>query len=277
MKQSRPRAASAASPINRLVEINENSPERTSQSARDVKRWARLERFRLTREIPKAEQAPFRALLFGHDKLVTADVEGRALPAIRRFHLDQARTTIRSETGNIVAGTITIPSQAAAFSLQITPELEAEIDRLAQGYVTAGMAAHEAADKLDRIKAQSERGKDALQDMFGSIIDGSISAKDAVKQLLLEIVKAQALRGIMSLPGMGGLASAVGGLLIPKYAAGGDHGGGLWIVGERGAELEATGPAQIWTAEKTRKMLNPDLGDCPHGRQIWAEMRNIAG
>ena len=200
MKQSRPRAASAASPINRLVEINENSPERTSQSARDVKRWARLERFRLTREIPKAEQAPFRALLFGHDKLVTADVEGRALPAIRRFHLDQARTTIRSETGNIVAGTITIPSQAAAFSLQITPELEAEIDRLAQGYVTAGMAAHEAADKLDRIKAQSERGKDALQDMFGSIIDGSISAKDAVKQLLLEIVKAQALRGIITHP-----------------------------------------------------------------------------
>ena len=33
------------------------------------------------------------------------------------------------------------------------------------------------------------------------------------------------------------------------------HGGGLRIVGERGPELEATGPARIWTADQTRTML----------------------
>lgn len=43
---------------------------------------------------------------------------------------------------------------------------------------------------------------------------------------------------------------------IPGYAAGGDFAGGLRIVGERGAEIEATGPARIWSADQTRQMLS---------------------
>ena len=44
-------------------------------------------------------------------------------------------------------------------------------------------------DKIEQIDEASERGKDALETMFGSIIDGSSSAKDAVRQLLAEIAK----------------------------------------------------------------------------------------
>lgn len=72
---------------------------------------------------------------------------------------------------------------------QITPELSAEIDQLAQSYVTAGLNAEQAAEKLDQIKGATERGKNALEDMFGSIIDGSASAKDAVASLLAEIAR----------------------------------------------------------------------------------------
>lgn len=142
----------------------------------------------------------------------------------------------------------------------LTPELRAEVDQLAEAYVTAGANAEEAADRLDKIRDQSEQGKQALSDLFGSVIDGSMSAKDAVANLLLEIVKIQALNSIMGIPGMGGIASTIGGLLTPKFAAGGFHDGGLRIVGERGPELEATGPSRIWTAEQTRKMLNPQQG-----------------
>lgn len=113
---------------------------------------------------------------------------------------------------------------------QITPELAAEIDRLAQGYVTAGLNAEEAADKMGRIKEQSERGKDALEDMFGSIIDSSMSAKEAVAQLLLEIAKTQMIKGIMALPGMGGLSKTIGGLLSfdgGGYTGNGSRTGGL--------------------------------------------------
>ncbi|MFV0303421.1 MAG: tape measure protein [Paracoccus sp. (in: a-proteobacteria)] len=140
---------------------------------------------------------------------------------------------------------------------EVTPELAAEIDALAQSYASAGMNAEDAADKMNQIEEQSGRGKDALSDMFGSIIDGSMSAKEAVGQLLLEIVKMQALNVIMNLPGMGQAGPFLGSLLTPAFADGGHHSGGLRIVGERGPELEATGPSRIWTAEQTRKMMVP--------------------
>lgn len=117
---------------------------------------------------------------------------------------------------------------------QITPELSAEIDQLAQSYVTAGLNAEQAAEKLDQIKGSTERGKNALEDMFGSIIDGSASAKDAVASLLAEIAKAQIMKGILGLPGMGGLSSAIGGLLS-------FDGGGFTGHGSRSGGIDGRG------------------------------------
>ncbi|RMC35358.1 tape measure protein [Paracoccus alkanivorans] len=148
---------------------------------------------------------------------------------------------------------------------EITPELEAEIDQLAESYMTAGMEAEEAADKMRQIEEQSQRGKDALAEMFGSIIDGSMSAKDAVLQLLAEIAKVQFMNAIMGIPGMGGLASGLGGLLTPRFAKGGMHSGGVRLVGEEGPEVEATGPARYWTASQ---MANAMQGTPqPSGKQ----------
>lgn len=109
---------------------------------------------------------------------------------------------------------------------QITPELTAQIDQLAQSYVIAGLDADEAAAKLERIKDQSERGKDALSNMFGSILDGSKTAQEAIADLLMEIAKAQLMKLIFQIPGMSGLSSGVGGL-TGGFAAGGytGHGG----------------------------------------------------
>lgn len=45
---------------------------------------------------------------------------------------------------------------------------------------------------------------------------------------------------------------------VPGFAEGGMHAGGLRIVGERGPEIEATGPSRIWTAEQTRQMVSPN-------------------
>ena len=137
----------------------------------------------------------------------------------------------------------------------ITPELSAEIDKLAEAYMTAGMEAEDAADRLDRIKEQSEAGKGALEDIFGAVLEGADSAKQAVARLLMEIAKIQLMKGIMSLPGMGAISGAIGRALIPGFASGGDHRGGLRIVGERGPELEATGPSRIWNADQTRNLL----------------------
>jgi hypothetical protein len=40
------------------------------------------------------------------------------------------------------------------------------------------------------------------------------------------------------------------------FASGGSHSGGLRLVGERGPELEVTGPSKIFSAEQTRRMLS---------------------
>lgn len=52
-----------------------------------------------------------------------------------------------------------------------------------------------------------------------------------------------------------GVTSAMTPYLPPGFASGGDHPGGLRIVGERGPELEATGPSRIFNAEQTASML----------------------
>lgn len=43
---------------------------------------------------------------------------------------------------------------------------------------------------------------------------------------------------------------------VPGYAAGGNFGGGLRLVGENGPELEVTGPSRIFDARTTAAMLN---------------------
>lgn len=45
-------------------------------------------------------------------------------------------------------------------------------------------------------------------------------------------------------------------LSLKRFAGGGDHWGGARLVGERGAELEATGPARYWSFDQTRSMLS---------------------
>ena len=48
---------------------------------------------------------------------------------------------------------------------------------------------------------------------------------------------------------------------IPAFAAGGFHSGGVRLVGERGPELEVTGPSRIYDSNQTRRMLRNDNSD----------------
>jgi hypothetical protein len=43
---------------------------------------------------------------------------------------------------------------------------------------------------------------------------------------------------------------------IPAFASGGDHTGGLRLVGENGPELESTGPSRIFNADQTKNLLS---------------------
>ncbi len=52
----------------------------------------------------------------------------------------------------------------------------------------------------------------------------------------------------------------------PVFADGGYHMGGLRLVGERGPELEMTGPSRIWSATDTSRILS----------QAWQPQRAVS-
>ena len=58
---------------------------------------------------------------------------------------------------------------------------------------------------------------------------------------------------------------------VPAYASGGDHLGGLRLVGENGPELEVTGPSRIYNANQTASMLNGGGGN----GELIAEVRQL--
>jgi len=62
----------------------------------------------------------------------------------------------------------------------------------------------------------------------------------------------------------------------PNFAAGGWHAGGLRLVGEQGPELEATGPARLFTAGETRRRLAPDSGSDEAAGEVAALRRQQA-
>lgn len=65
-------------------------------------------------------------------------------------------------------------------------------------------------------------------------------------------------------------------VLVPGFASGGVFSGGLRLVGERGPELEVTGPSRIYTASQTAAMLGGDKGGATAAevRELRAELKS---
>jgi TP901 family phage tail tape measure protein len=62
---------------------------------------------------------------------------------------------------------------------------------------------------------------------------------------------------------------------LPAFADGGMHSGGLRIVGERGWELEATGPSRIWNQDQLADALVGKESGSSYDVEIVAELRAI--
>ncbi len=104
----------------------------------------------------------------------------------------------------------------------ITPELEAEIERLADAYARLAERAGEARNNLNRVQQEAQRGGEALSDLFMAGLDGADALKSALLDLARTILRNQLLRLFMMVPGVGTLGS----MLIKPYAEGGYTGDG---------------------------------------------------
>lgn len=125
--------------------------------------------------------------------------------------------------------------------LKVTPELEAQIESLASAYSVAAQGAEDAADRMQELQDNGERGSNAVANLFLAATEGSDMARQALAQLLAQIAQAQALKGFAALAGAGGATGGIFsflGSLIGSNANGTDNWRGGWTwVNERGGEL----------------------------------------
>lgn len=155
-----------------------------------------------------------------------AEAATEALKKLRQEHTDLAATIgMTAEQERIYHAVQELGTGATAAQVAEVKRLIPEIDAL--------KAAKE------RMAQVAQNGKQALDSLFGSVIDGSKSARDAVLELIGQIARVQAMNAIFQLPGMGGIASGLGDLLTPKVPS--FDGGGWTGNGARSGGLDGNG------------------------------------
>lgn len=146
------------------------------------------------------------------------------------------------------------------------------VDAAQSSYQKATENAQEANYQMSQFSLQAARNMqshfaDFLFDPFDKGVEGmALGFINAIRRMAAEAAAAQIFNslfgGFGAGPGGGGILGGLVGALfkgatsILGFAEGGHHSGGLRIVGERGPELELTGPSRIFNAQQTRDILS---------------------
>lgn len=116
-----------------------------------------------------------------------------------------------------------------------------------------GVAALDARDDFEDFKSGASSA-------FEGLVTGAKSVREALAGLLQDMSRVfanRAFEGIWGSFNFGGdaLTRAMRGAGLPAFANGGMHSGGMRLVGERGPELELTGPARYYSAAQTQNLM----------------------
>src|SRR5690606_8676543 len=125
------------------------------------------------------------------------------------------------------------------------------------------------AGRLDALapKDYEDHSLEALEAIDKALEELNASAKPAEK--ILAATVSAGSDAIVN--GLRQIVNALTGKSVNAFATGGLHGGGLRLVGERGPELELTGPSRIFSAAQTRQLLSG--GDS--SAELIAEVRAL--
>ncbi|WP_426032127.1 hypothetical protein [Cypionkella sp. TWP1-2-1b2] len=136
------------------------------------------------------------------------------------------------------------------------------------GALTTGLASLVAAINLDIADRAARAAADAASQSVAAAAEAARLAAAQLAAAEAARVAAAAAATIAAQVAAAAAAAAAAAENIPRsgtgltehggfgrFAAGGDHTGGLRLVGENGPELEATGPSRIFTASQTQRML----------------------
>lgn len=153
---------------------------------------------------------------------------------------------------------LTVAEAAEAWRLAEAAAEEARRNRPAPGVVGAQQKA-----AFDTLATDFQRlyGGAASQGERDQIYQAAAQQRDALLGAITDVATLQAIGrqyydGNTTDSGAIFLRSRLYSLnAVPQFAFGGDHYGGLRLVGERGPELEATGPARYFSTDATMEML----------------------
>jgi hypothetical protein len=129
--------------------------------------------------------------------------------------------------------------------------------------------------KSAAARSGDQSALDALPEISRAMLDAAAQqARSSADLVRIQASTANSLQATLD-AAMAAQATAPA-PVIPGFATGGIHSGGLRIVGERGPELEATGPARIFNASQTQRMLS---GGGAQGGQgaVVAELQALRG
>lgn len=125
----------------------------------------------------------------------------------------------------------------------------------------------EAKKALDDASDSTSKNKDLARELgmtFSSAFEDAAVAggelSDVLRGLEQDMMRL-ALRKLVTEPLFGAITGA-----LPGFATGGTHPGGFRVVGERGPEIEATGPARYYSAGRSADLLRGDGG--PGGVEV---------
>lgn len=204
--------------------------------------------------------------------IATAEQLRDVVGSIRMGQLDSAQTVAQlsgsyasdysmalATTGTVRAGYAesmgaTLPALADAMKTEAATSADWRVQTaklLAQATNISGM--------LD-ADAEASDYEDVALGLLGSIDEALLKLDVGTKSA--EQVIAQAIENGTSaqLAGLRAIVAALQGEAIPAFASGGIHAGGWRLVGERGPELEATGPSRIWNAQQTQALMSGGAG-----------------
>lgn len=179
-----------------------------------------------------------------------------------------------SGLGSIVSSLSGAVSGLAASNNALASAQQAQAKASADAAAALAQAAKDAKiNQLQEAGAGIKTGGNVIRDKSGNIVitydDGTRSgpvsgsgsnsaALTAYYQVKDSEAKAEALR--KQIEDLGG---------TPTFASGGMHSGGMRLVGERGPELEVTGPSRIYSAQQTKNMLSGGSGE------VVSEIRSL--
>lgn len=169
----------------------------------------------------------------------------------------------------------TLAGYGSTLNSALNPLLEKAKEVLSGGeyatFASTAIARAEAiASRLETLTPTNYAADSLL--MLGQI-DATLSALDAssksAERIIADAIGAGSDR---TANGLMAVIAALSGQAVPAFATGGDHMGGLRLVGENGPELEATGPSRIFNASQTRSMLGGNKSD---NSDVISELRAL--